>query len=105
MESEGKVDDFRGAFWCPPPGNANQISLPRPDLEKILNGEWSADLEDYKAAAEAHRRSVMQETIATLERGLAVSSQNRIHTLPSPLVPQRPVTMEETLGYIREGRP
>lgn len=58
-----------------------------------------------KAAAEAHRRSVTQETIATLERGLAVSSQTRIPILPSPLVPHRPVTMQETLGYIREGRP
>lgn len=58
-----------------------------------------------KASAEAHRRSVTQETISTLELGLSLSAQSRAGALPPPLVPRRPVTMEETLGYIREGRP
>ncbi len=58
-----------------------------------------------KAAAATHRRSVTQETIATLERGLNASSPSQLHNLPEPLVPARPITMEETLGYIREGRP
>jgi plasmid stability protein len=58
-----------------------------------------------KASAEAHRRSVTQETIATLERGISVSGKSRIPTLPAPLVPRRPITMEETLSFVREGRP
>jgi plasmid stability protein len=57
-----------------------------------------------KASAESHRRSVTQETIATLERGLSAPNQPGIPTLPAPLVPRRPIAMDETLRFIEEGR-
>jgi plasmid stability protein len=58
-----------------------------------------------KVAAVAHRRSVTQETIATLERGLSAPDPSERPILPPALVPRRKITMKETLGYIREGRP
>jgi hypothetical protein len=57
-----------------------------------------------KASAAAHRRSVTQETIATLERGLSSPEPASIFSLPDPLVPRRPITMEEPLRFIEEGR-
>ncbi|MEI8037009.1 MAG: plasmid stability protein [Verrucomicrobiota bacterium] len=57
-----------------------------------------------KAAATEHRRSVTQETIATLELGLrnggTVPAPPR---LPEPIKMRRPTTMEETLRFIDDG--
>lgn len=58
-----------------------------------------------KVAAAAHRRSVTQETIATLERGLNTHDSTERQPLPPPMVPRKKITMNETLEYIREGRP
>jgi len=57
-----------------------------------------------KAAAVEHRRSVTQETIATIEAGLRAAPQPRAIKLPEPIKPRRPITMEETLRYIDEGQ-
>jgi len=56
-----------------------------------------------KAAAAAHRRSVTQETIATLELGLSVRSEFAPARLPEPIKLRRPTTMEETLRFIDDG--
>lgn len=57
-----------------------------------------------KAAAAAHRRSVTQETIATIEMGLRTGSESTPRALPEPIRPLRPITMEETLRYIEDGQ-
>lgn len=78
-------------------------------MPDLLIRKLPPELHDrLKAAAVVHRRSVNQETIATLERGLNTSGQvavSNLSNLPEPLIPSRPITMMETLEYIREGRP
>ena len=54
-----------------------------------------------KAAAATHRRSVTQETIATLELGLRAAPATFI--LPQPLTLRRSITMAETLRCIDDG--
>ena len=56
-----------------------------------------------KAAAANHRRSVTQETIATLELGLRARAAPLTPSLPEPLKPRRPITMKETLRHIDNG--
>jgi plasmid stability protein len=56
-----------------------------------------------KAAAEVHRRSVTQETIATIEAGLRASPQPRAIDLPAPIRLKGPkLTTEETQRFIDE---
>ena len=56
-----------------------------------------------KASAAAHRRSLTQEAILVVEKGLAAGALESIQrTLPAPLKPRRPITMEETLRLIDE---
>jgi hypothetical protein len=56
-----------------------------------------------KAAANAHRRSMTQEAIATLEVGLAAPTKVPPRPLPEPVQLKRPTTMEETLRFIDDG--
>ena len=56
-----------------------------------------------KAAAAAHRRSVTQETIATLELGLSARPPFVPPRLPEPIKLLRPTTMDETLSFIDDG--
>lgn len=75
-------------------------------MPDLLIRKLPPELHDrLKAAAVLHRRSVNQETIATLERGLQSPGQTGTPNLPEPLVPSRPITMMETIEFIREGRP
>lgn len=56
-----------------------------------------------KAAAEKHRRSVTQETIATIEAGLHSAPQLRAIDLPAPIrLKGPPLTTEETQQFIDE---
>lgn len=58
-----------------------------------------------KASAAANRRSLTQEAILIVERGLATGEAAAYpRPLPEPLKPRRPITMEETLRYIDEGQ-
>lgn len=72
-----------------------------PDL--LIRNVPAALHDRLKAAAAAHRRSLTQEAIQIIENGLGRSSTPR--ELPPPMIPRRPITMEETLRYIEEGRP
>jgi len=57
-----------------------------------------------KAAAEANRRSVTQETIATLEAGLRGAPGPRSITLPEPIrLNGPPLTTDEIQAMIDEG--
>lgn len=72
-----------------------------PDLRiRNLSPDLHARL---KAAAIAHRRSVTQETIATIERGLRAEGVPIPPMLPKPIQLRRPTTMEETLRLIDDG--
>ncbi len=56
-----------------------------------------------KAAAVKHRRSVTQETIATIEAGLRSAPQPRPINLPAPIRLKGPqLTTEETERFIDE---
>jgi plasmid stability protein len=56
-----------------------------------------------KAAAEKHRRSVNQETIATIEAGLRSAPQPRSINLPPPIRLKEPqLTAEATQRFIDE---
>lgn len=58
-----------------------------------------------KAAAAAHRRSLTQEVIMLVEKGLGVTDEESQRSwLAGPLVPSRPITMEETLRFIALAR-
>ncbi len=58
-----------------------------------------------KAAAAAHRRSVTQEAISTLERGLAAPEKQVRRQLPPPVTPKGPPISTETLQqWIDEGQ-
>lgn len=56
-----------------------------------------------KAEAVEHRRSVTQETIATIEAGLRAAPQPRAINLPPPIPLRGPkLTAEETQRFIDE---
>lgn len=58
-----------------------------------------------KESAASHRRSVTQEAILIVEKGLAAAEgENYPRTLPVPFPLKRPTTMEETLRFIDEGQ-
>ena len=57
-----------------------------------------------KSAAASHRRSVTQETIAIIDEKLGGIPRGAPPTLPEPIKPRRPISMEETLRYIEEGQ-
>jgi hypothetical protein len=75
-------------------------------MPNLLIRNLPADLHArLKAAAEAHRRSVNQETIAIIDEKLGAGAAKTIPPrLPEPIKPRRPITMEETLRYIDEGQ-
>lgn len=57
-----------------------------------------------KASAAAHRRSLTQEAILIVEKGLAAGATESFpRPLAEPLEPRRPLTMEETRRWIDEG--
>jgi len=58
-----------------------------------------------KASATAHRRSMAQEAIIVVEKGLATAVlESTPRPLPEPLIPRRPITMDETLRWLDEGQ-
>jgi plasmid stability protein len=70
-------------------------------LIRNLPSELHAKL---KASAEAHRRSINQETIATLLQGLEMNDSNSLPNLPPAFRPTRPITMKQTLKFMNEGQ-
>ena len=60
--------------------------------------------ERLKSAAAAHRRSVTQETIATIELGLACGDPRISSELPPVVTPVRPIMMEDTVRYADDGQ-
>lgn len=57
-----------------------------------------------KASATAHRRSLTQETIVAVEKGLAAAAYESPPSLSAPFKPRRPITMDETLRWLDEGQ-
>lgn len=57
-----------------------------------------------KASASAHRRSLTQETIVVVEKGLAATAYESSPSLSAPLKPRSPITMKETLRWLDEGQ-
>lgn len=57
-----------------------------------------------KASAASHRRSLTQEAILIVEKGLAAGNTESFpKPLPEPFQLKRPTTMEETLRFIDDG--
>lgn len=73
-------------------------------MPDLLIRNLPADLHArLKAAAEAHRRSVTQETIATIEAGLRAAPQPGAIDLPAPIRLKGPqITAEDTQRFIDE---
>lgn len=56
-----------------------------------------------KASAKSNRRSLTQEAIAILDERLKATPLSP-PLLPEPIKPSRPITMQETIGYIDDGQ-
>jgi len=57
-----------------------------------------------KEEAARHHRSMTRQALALLEQALSAPAKNAAELLPKPLKPAKPVTMNNVVATIREGR-
>ena len=57
-----------------------------------------------KEEAARHHRSMTRQALALLEQALSSETRNAAELLPKPLKPAKPVTMNNVVAVIREGR-
>jgi plasmid stability protein len=57
-----------------------------------------------KEEAARHHRSMTRQALALLEQALTSQTRNAAELLPKPLKPAKPVTLNNVVAIIREGR-
>jgi plasmid stability protein len=57
-----------------------------------------------KEEAARHHRSMTRQALALLEQALTSETRNAAELLPKPLKPAKPVTANNVVAIIREGR-
>ena len=57
-----------------------------------------------KDEAARHHRSMTRQALALLEQALSSEARNAAELLPKPLKPSKPVTANNVVAIIREGR-
>lgn len=57
-----------------------------------------------KEEAARHHRSMTRQALALLEQALSSDTRNAAELLPKPIKPAKPVTLNDVVATIREGR-
>lgn len=57
-----------------------------------------------KEEAARHHRSMTRQALALLEQALSAPEKNAAELLPKPIKPAKPVTLNNVVATIREGR-